>query len=133
MPTIKEFEMALRAQGMTMALALLDKLRQEQKATRTINRSRRVSGKKMTPELARRVVELNRTTNKTQQEIAFELGVNQGRVNEVLKHGKWLNSDPRDRVSQPSKGKPMQKPSRELPQRTDPILGSAQDLFLIIR
>jgi hypothetical protein len=30
----------------------------------------------------------------TQQEIAFQLGVNQGRVNEVLKHGKWLNDNP---------------------------------------
>jgi hypothetical protein len=31
----------------------------------------------------------------TQQEIAFQLGVNQGRVNEVLKHGKWLREDPK--------------------------------------
>jgi hypothetical protein len=31
----------------------------------------------------------------TQQEIAFQLGVNQGRVNEVLKHGKWLQDDPK--------------------------------------
>lgn len=30
----------------------------------------------------------------TQQEIAFQLGVNQGRVNEVIKRGKWLNDDP---------------------------------------
>jgi hypothetical protein len=29
----------------------------------------------------------------TQQEIAFELGVNQGRVNEVIKRGKWLTDD----------------------------------------
>ena len=30
----------------------------------------------------------------TQQEIAFELGVDQGRVNEVIKRGKWLTDDP---------------------------------------
>jgi hypothetical protein len=30
----------------------------------------------------------------TQQEIAFQLGVNQGRVNEVLKRGKWLEDNP---------------------------------------
>jgi hypothetical protein len=30
----------------------------------------------------------------TQQEIAFALGVNQGRVNEVIKRGKWLSGDP---------------------------------------
>ena len=30
----------------------------------------------------------------TQQEIAFELGVNQGRVNEVIKRGRWLSDDP---------------------------------------
>ena len=49
----------------------------------------------MTPELARRIIELNQTTEMTQQEIAFQLGVNQGRVNEVLKHGKWLRDDPK--------------------------------------
>jgi hypothetical protein len=30
----------------------------------------------------------------TQQEIAFQLGVNQGRVNEVIKRGKWLDDNP---------------------------------------
>jgi hypothetical protein len=30
----------------------------------------------------------------TQQEIAFQLGINQGRVNEVIKRGKWLSDDP---------------------------------------
>jgi hypothetical protein len=30
----------------------------------------------------------------TQQEIAFKVGVNQGRVNEVIKRGKWLDDDP---------------------------------------
>jgi hypothetical protein len=47
----------------------------------------------MRPELARRVIELNQTTDMTQQEIAFQLGVNQGRVNEVLKRGKWLEEN----------------------------------------
>jgi len=92
--TLKEFEEALREQGMHMALAILEKLRERDRATRTVSRGRRIAGKKMTPELARRILELHATTNKTQQEIAFELGVNQGRVNEVIKHGKWLNDDP---------------------------------------
>jgi len=48
----------------------------------------------MTPDLGERVLELHRTTGKTQQEIAFQLGVNQGRVNEVIKHGKWLHGNP---------------------------------------
>ena len=48
----------------------------------------------MTPELARRIVELHQGTEMTQQEIAFELGVNQGRVNEVIKRGKWLDANP---------------------------------------
>jgi len=48
----------------------------------------------MTPELARKILALHASTGMTQQEIAFELGVNQGRVNEVIKRGKWLSSDP---------------------------------------
>ena len=57
---------------------------------------RGVSGMKvkMTPDLARRILELHAATGMTQQEIAFELGVNQGRVNEVIKRGKWLTGDP---------------------------------------
>jgi hypothetical protein len=47
----------------------------------------------MTPELAQKIRELHRTTMFTQQEIAFKLGVNQGRVNEVIKHGKWLSPE----------------------------------------
>jgi hypothetical protein len=94
MPTLKEFEETLRDHGMHMALALLQKLRERDKATRSITPARRVAGKKMTPELARRVLALHATTGMTQQEIAFELGVNQGRVNEVIKHGKWLSGDP---------------------------------------
>ena len=94
MTTLKEFETALREQGMTMALAILEKLKERDRANRTIRVGRRIAGKKMTPEVARQIIELHQTTEMTQQEIAFQLGVNQGRVNEVLKHGKWLNDDP---------------------------------------
>jgi hypothetical protein len=98
--TLKEFEAALREQGMTMALAILEKLKERDRATRTIRAGRRIAGKKMTPELARQIIELNQTTEMTQQEIAFQLGVNQGRVNEVLKHGKWLREDPKSEEAQ---------------------------------
>ncbi|MFC4173519.1 sigma factor-like helix-turn-helix DNA-binding protein [Microvirga sp. GCM10011540] len=94
MTTLKEFELALREQGMHMALAILEKLKERDRANRTIRPARRIAGKKMTPELARRIIELNQTTDMTQQEIAFQLGVNQGRVNEVLKRGKWLDDNP---------------------------------------
>jgi Sigma-70, region 4 len=94
MTTLKEFEEALREQGMNMALAVLERLRQRDRAVRSAAPPRRVRGTKMTPELARRVLELHRTTELTQQEIAFRLGVNQGRVNEVIKRGKWLTDDP---------------------------------------
>jgi DNA-directed RNA polymerase specialized sigma subunit len=93
--TLKEFEAALREQGMNMALAILEKLKERDRANRTVRVGRRIAGKKMTSELARRIIELNQTTEMTQQEIAFQLGVNQGRVNEVLKHGKWLQDDPK--------------------------------------
>lgn len=94
MTTLKEFEEALREQGMRQALAILEKLRARDRARREIAPARRVTGRKMTPELARHILELHRTTGMTQQEIAFELGVNQGRVNEVIKRGKWLSDDP---------------------------------------
>jgi hypothetical protein len=94
MTTLKEFEDALREQGMNMALAVLEKLRERDRAKRTVAPPRRIRGKKMTPELARRILELHETTDMTQQEIAFHLGVNQGRVNEVIKRGKWLSGDP---------------------------------------
>src|SRR5688500_6203807 len=80
---------------MTIALAILEKLKERDRANRTIRVGRRIAGKKMTSELARRIIELDQTTEMTQQEIAFQLGVNQGRVNEVLKHGKWLQDDPK--------------------------------------
>ena len=95
MTTLKEFETALREQGMTMALAILEKLKERDRAKRTVRVGRRIAGKKMTSELARRIIELDQTTDMTQQEIAFQLGVNQGRVNEVLKHGKWLQDNPK--------------------------------------
>jgi hypothetical protein len=92
--TLKEFEDALREQGMRQALAILDKLRERDRKARKIAPARRVVGTKMTPDLARRILEMHETTKMTQQEIAFELGVNQGRVNEVIKRGKWLDGDP---------------------------------------
>jgi hypothetical protein len=92
--TLKEFEEALREQGMQMALAVLERLRERDRAKRSISPARRVSGRKMTPELAHQILELHANTGMTQQEIAFELGVNQGRVNEVIKRGKWLTEDP---------------------------------------
>lgn len=94
MTTLKEFEDALREQGMHMALAILEKLRERDRTKRTVAPARRIAGRKMTPELARRILELHGTTEMTQQEIAFQLGVNQGRVNEVIKRGKWLHDDP---------------------------------------
>ena len=94
MTTLKEFEDALREQGMQMALAILQRLRERDRAKRSVAPARRIAGRKMTPELARRILELHATTEMTQQEIAFELGINQGRVNEVIKHRKWLNEDP---------------------------------------
>ena len=36
-----------------MALAILEKLKERDRATRTIRAGRRIAGKKMTPELAR--------------------------------------------------------------------------------
>ncbi len=94
MTTLKEFEDALREQGMHMALAILQKLRERDRAKRSIAPARRIAGRKMTPDLAKRILELHATTDMTQQEIAFELGVNQGRVNEVIKRGKWLDDNP---------------------------------------
>lgn len=94
MTTLKEFEDALRERGMDAAIALLDELRQRDRAQRSIAPARRITGRKMTPELARRILDLHATSDMTQQEIAFKLGVNQGRVNEVIKRGKWLSGDP---------------------------------------
>ncbi|NEU11463.1 RNA polymerase subunit sigma-70 [Methylobacterium sp. BTF04] len=94
MATLKEFEESLREHGMLMALALLERLRDRDRAVRTIKPARRLTGQKMTPELARAILDMHASTGMTQQEIAFKVGVNQGRVNEVIKRGKWLNDDP---------------------------------------
>lgn len=94
MTTLKEFEEALREQGMRMALAILDSLREKDRAEKSISPARRISGRKMTTELAQEVLHLHGTTGMTQQEIAFRLGINQGRVNEVIKRGKWLTDSP---------------------------------------
>jgi len=94
MTTLKEFEEALREHGMLMALAILERLRERDRANRTVKPGRRIVGKKMTPDLARAILDLHGSTEMTQQEIAFKLGVNQGRVNEVIKRGKWLSDDP---------------------------------------
>lgn len=94
MATLKEFEEALKAAGNTEALAILESLRERDRASRSIRPARRVTGRKMTPELAAEILHLHQTTDMTQQEIAFQLGVNQGRVNEVIKRGKWLDGDP---------------------------------------
>lgn len=126
--TLKEFEEALKAAGNAAALEILDKLRDRDRASRSIRPARRVVGQKMTPELAQRILELHQTTTMTQQEIAFQLGVNQGRVNEVIKRGKWLNSDPnsaeavaRDKALQRAKEgvgiKPRKAPRQPAPDR----------------
>src|SRR3954465_6239050 len=94
MTTLKEFEEALQEHGMRTALAILEMLRERDRSQRSVAPPRRVRGAKMTPELARRILELHNTTEMTQQEIAFRLGVNQGRVNEVVKRGKWLTEKP---------------------------------------
>jgi topoisomerase IA-like protein len=116
MATLKEFEDSLREHGMHMALALLERLRARDRATRTIKPARRLTGQKMTPELARAILDLHAATAMTQQEIAFKVGVNQGRVNEVIKHGKWLDDDPhapeavaRDRAKARMRSDPVAK------------------------
>ena len=94
MATLKEFEELLRERGMLTALAILDELKKRDRAKRSIAPARRVVGRKMTADLARTILDLHATTAMTQQEIAFKLSVNQGRVNEVIKRGKWLSGDP---------------------------------------
>jgi IS30 family transposase len=129
--TLKQFEEALRVQGMHMALAILEKMRKEDKKTRSIVPARRVSGRKMTPELARKILELHSTTDMTQQEIAFQLGVNQGRVNEVLKRGKWLTEDPQSEEAQArdkakARMKRMQSEDTPIP-RKQPVAAAAEE------
>ena len=127
MPTLKEFEEALKSYNMVSALAVLEELRKRDRAKRSIQPARRVSGRKMTPELAHAVLELHKTTSMTQQEIAFKLSVNQGRVNEVIKHGKWLSGDPsspeavaRDKALERMRAP---KPRMRQPERAKPKAG----------
>lgn len=51
-----------------------------------INPPRRAKSQPVTPKLVKQIQHLHKTTNMTQQQIANALGVNSGRVNEVL-HG----------------------------------------------
>ncbi|NBJ13019.1 RNA polymerase subunit sigma-70 [Microvirga arsenatis] len=131
MTTLKQFEEALRTQGMHMALAILEKMREEDKKTRSIAPARRVSGRKMTPELARKILELHSTTNMTQQEIAFQLGVNQGRVNEVIKRRRWLDEDPQSEEAQArdkakARMKRMQSEDTPIP-RNQPVAAGVEE------
>ncbi len=121
--TLKEFEEALRERGMHMALAILEKLRERDRSQRTIAPARRVTGRKMTPDLAHRILELHATTNMTQQEIAFKLGVNQGRVNEVIKRGKWLTEDPEEPEAV-ARDKALARASRSAGTRSRPVKSS---------
>lgn len=123
MATLKEFEDALKASGNTAALEILESLRARDRSQRSVRPARRLTGRKMTPELATEILHMHETTNMTQQEIAFQLGVNQGRVNEVIKRRKWLNEDAaapeaqaRDQAKQRAKdgvGIPPRRPSRK--------------------
>ena len=119
MATLKEFEDVLREHGMHAALGLLERLKDRDRSARTIKPARRLTGQKMTPELARSILELHAATAMTQQEIAFKVGVNQGRVNEVIKRGKWLTDDPaapeavaRDKAKARLRAEPTSKPKR---------------------
>lgn len=85
--TLKDFEAELTRLGMTDALDLLAKLRGP--AKRIAKPRQRVS-LPMTPERARDALDMHRNTIMTQCQIARALGVNQGRVNEVIKRGMWL-------------------------------------------
>lgn len=87
MMTLKDFEAELIRLGMTDALDLLAKMRGP--AKRIAKPRQRVS-RPMTPERAREVLDMHSNTIMTQCQIARALGVNQGRVNEVIKQGKWL-------------------------------------------
>ncbi len=143
MATLKEFEEALKSYNMVSALAVLDELRKRDKASRSAAApARRIAGKKMTPDLAHAVLDLHRTTGMTQQEIAFKLGVNQGRVNEVIKHGRWLTENPAapEKVARDKALKRMREPKarvekqvavnlRAEPARRRPPKGPAQLMF----
>lgn len=84
--TLKDFERELIRLGMTDALDLLAKMRG---APKRIAAPRRIVSPPMTPAMAAEVLRL-RALDQTHCEIARALGVNQGRVSEVIKHGMWL-------------------------------------------
>lgn len=121
MATLKEFEEALKSYNMVSALAVLDELRKRDRANRSAAApARRVAGRKMTPDLAHAVLDMHKTTAMTQQEIAFKLGVNQGRVNEVIKHGKWLTENPAA-PEKVARDKAMQRMRDPVARRPKPI------------
>ncbi len=137
MTTLREFEDALREHGMTSALAVLEMLRDRDRKQRRVAPARRITARKMTPELAQQIVDLHRTTTLTQQEIALKLGVNQGRVNEVTKHGKWLSVDPsspeamaRDRALTRAKQKPRSRPREQKRTRSNRVQSGPAQLVL---
>ncbi|PWC97579.1 hypothetical protein [Azospirillum sp. TSO5] len=136
MATLKEFEDALKAAGNTAALEILESLRARDRSQRSVRPARRLTGRKMTPELAAEILHLHETTNMTQQEIAFQLGVNQGRVNEVIKRRKWLTDNPeapeaqaRDKAKQRAKegvGVAPRRPSRKKKEKVEAAPEAAQ-------
>ncbi len=136
MATLKEFEDALKAAGNTAALEILESLRARDRSQRSVRPARRLTGRKMTPELAAEILHLHETTNMTQQEIAFQLGVNQGRVNEVIKRRKWLTENPeapeaqaRDKAKQRAKegvGVAPRRPSRKKKEKVEAAPEAAQ-------
>lgn len=85
--TLKDFERELIRLGMTDALDLLARMRGPVKR---IAPPRSRLSLPMTPERARETLDMHRSTTMTQCQIARALGVNQGRVNEVIKRGRWL-------------------------------------------
>lgn len=136
MATLKEFEDALKAAGNTAALEILESLRARDRSQRSVRPARRLTGRKMTPELAAEILHLHETTNMTQQEIAFQLGVNQGRVNEVIKRRKWLTDNPeapealaRDKAKQRAKegvGVAPRRPPRKKKEKVEAAPEAAQ-------
>ena len=68
MTILKEFEEALREQGMDGALAVLEKLKERQRAKRSVTPARRMTERNMTTELAQQVLTLLRHTLERMQE-----------------------------------------------------------------
>ncbi|QCG92822.1 hypothetical protein E6C67_02620 [Azospirillum sp. TSA2s] len=142
MATLKEFEDALKAAGNTAALEILESLRARDRSQRSVRPARRLTGRKMTPELAAEILHLHETTNMTQQEIAFQLGVNQGRVNEVIKRRKWLTDNPeapeaqaRDKAKQRAKegvGVAPRRPARKKKEKVEAAPETAQPVAEVV-